>query len=301
MLKVKIKDIEFTSPIIAASGTFGYGDEASNILDLNKIGCIITKSITIEKREGNPHPRIHEASSGMLNSIGLANVGVDEFCKQKLPKLNNINTKFIVSIAGSTISDYISVLKTIETENGNHIGYEINVSCPNVKSGGMEFGISKDIIYDLTTQIRKITKKLLIIKLSPNVTDIENIALNAENAGADAISAVNTLQGLAIDPITGKFLLSTKFGGLSGPAIKPVALAKIFKIYNTIKIPIIGMGGISKASDIAEFFRVGSTMVQIGTVNYRDPSLICKFYDQLLKFMNENKIKDISDLTGNYK
>ena len=301
MLKVKLKDIEFSSPIIAASGTFGYGDEVSKIVDLNKIGCVITKSITLENRDGNPHPRIHESSSGMLNSIGLANVGVEKFCKQKLPRLNNIETNFIISVAGSTFEDYKSVLIAIESENGSHIGYEINVSCPNVKAGGMEFGINSEMIHDLVIQLRKLTKRLLIVKLSPNVTDIENIAASAERAGADAVSAVNTLQGLAIDSKSGNFLLSTKFGGLSGPAIKPVALAKVFKIYKEVKIPIIGMGGISKVSDVVEFLRVGSTMVQIGTVNYRDPSLISKFYDGLLKFMNDNKVKNITDLIGNYK
>ena len=301
MLKVKIKDIEFSSPIIAASGTFGYGDEVSKLVDLSKIGCVITKSITYENRDGNDHPRIHESSSGMLNSIGLANVGVVNFCKEKLPKLNNIKTKFIISIAGSTFEEYQSVLKTIESANGEHVGYEINVSCPNVKAGGMEFGINHDMIFDLVSELRKLTNKLLIVKLSPNVTDIEKIAASSERAGADAISAINTLQGLAIDSKSGNFLLSTKFGGLSGPAIKPVALAKVFKVYNNVKIPIIGMGGISSVSDIVEFLRVGSAMVQIGTVNYRDPSLISKLYDQMLNFMKENNINKITDLTGNYK
>ena len=301
MLSFKIKDITFKSPVIAASGTFGYGDEVQKIVDLDKIGCVITKSITFEKREGNPHPRIHESNSGMLNSIGLANVGVHEFCNQKILKLNDINTHFIVSIAGSTLEDYIKVLDIIERSRGQHIGYEINVSCPNVKAGGMEFGINKDMIYKLTSELRKITKKLLFIKLSPNVTDIEDIALSAESAGADAISAVNTFLGMAIDYKTGEFILNTKFGGLSGPPIKPLALAKIYKIYNQIKIPIIGMGGISRVSDIIEFLRVGSTMIQVGTLNYRDPSIICKFYDELKSFMVANKINDISDLIGDCK
>jgi dihydroorotate dehydrogenase (NAD+) catalytic subunit len=199
------------------------------------------------------------------------------------------------------MEDYIKVLDIVEKSQGQHIGYEINVSCPNVKAGGMEFGINKDMVFQLTTELRRMTKKLLFIKLSPNVTNIEEIALSAESAGADAISAVNTFLGMAIDHKTGKFLLSTKFGGLSGPAIKPLALAKIYKIYNQINIPIIGMGGISGIHDIIEFLRVGSTMVQIGTLNYRDPSIICKFYDQLKSFMGENKINDISDLIGAHK
>ena len=301
MLSFKIKDITFKSPIIAASGTFGYGDEVQKIVDMDKIGCVITKSITAEKREGNPHPRIHESTSGMLNSIGLSNVGVKIFCDKKILKLNDLNTHFVVSIAGSTMEDYIKVLDIVEKSQGQHIGYEINVSCPNVKAGGMEFGVNKDMVFQLTTELRRMTKKLLFIKLSPNVTNIEEIALSAESAGADAISAVNTFLGMAIDHKTGNFLLSTKFGGLSGPAIKPLALAKIYKIYNQINIPIIGMGGISGIHDIIEFLRVGSTMVQIGTLNYRDPSIICKFYDQLKSFMGKNKINDISDLIGAHK
>ena len=301
MLSLKIKDVTFKSPIIAASGTFGYGDEVQKIVDMNKIGCIITKSITADEREGNPHPRIHESTSGMLNSIGLSNIGVKNFCDKKILKLNDLNTHFIISIAGSTIEDYIKVLDTVEKSQGQHIGYEINVSCPNVKAGGMEFGINKDMVFQLTAKLRKMTKKLLFIKLTPNVTNIEEIALVAESAGADAISAVNTFSGMAIDYKTGKFLLSTKFGGLSGPAIKPLALAKIYKIYNQINIPIIGMGGISGITDIIEFLRVGSTMIQIGTLNYRDPSIICKFHNQLKTFMIKNKINDISDLIGAHK
>jgi len=222
-------------------------------------------------------------------------------CTVQEIKLNDLNTHFIVSIAGSTMEDYIKVLDTLEKSQGQHVGYEINVSCPNVKAGGMEFGINKDMVFQLTSELRKMTKKLLFIKLSPNVTDIEDIALSAESSGADAISAVNTFLGMAIDYKTGKFLLSSKFGGLSGPAIKPLALSKIYKIYNQIKIPVIGMGGISKVSDIVEFLRVGSTMIQVGTLNYRDPSIISKFYDQLKSFMIENKINDISDLIGDCK
>ena len=300
MLKVKIKDIEFNSPIIASSGTFGYGYEANGFVDLSKIGCIITKSITLDPREGNPSPRIHESRSGMINAIGLANVGVEEFCKAKLRKLNSINTSFIISIAGSTIEDYIKVINIIEEHNGMHVGYEVNVSCPNIKKGGMEFGINKKITYELTSKLRSVTEKLLIIKLSPNVTNIEEIAESAELGGADAISAINTFIGLAIDHKTGKMLLSTTYGGVSGPAIKPLALAKIHKIYQKVTIPIIGIGGISSFEDIIEFLRVGSSMVQIGTLNYRDPSKISLFYDNLESFLKNNKISKIYDLVGEY-
>ena len=240
MLTTKIKNIVFNSPIILASGTFGYGYEGKDLLNMDKIGAIITKSLTLKPRKGNPHSRIHETNSGMLNSIGLANVGVDDFCNNKLSYLNDINTNVIISIAGSQIDDYIEILNIIEKTDGKHIGYEINVSCPNVKEGGMEFGVNSDIVHKLTSKLRALTNKLLIIKLTPNVTNIEEIALAAESGGADAISAVNTFLGMAIDYKTGNMSLSTKFGGVSGPAIKPLAVAKVHKIYNTIKIPIIG-------------------------------------------------------------
>ena len=300
MLEVQIKNITFKSPIMAASGTFGYGDEVNSLVKIEKIGCIITKSITLEQRVGNNHPRIHETSSGMINSIGLANVGVHNFCNNKLPNLNSISTHFMISIAGSTLEDYIKVLDVIEKSEGKHIGYEINVSCPNVKEGGMEFGVNSDMTHKLTSELRKRTEKILVVKLSPNVTNIDEIALASESAGADAISAVNTFLGMAIDYKTGKFILSTKFGGVSGPAIKPLALAKVHKIYNQVKIPIIGMGGISKFEDIIEFLRSGSTMVQIGTLNYRAPGIICSFYNQLKDFLIKSNIDNINQLIGNY-
>ena len=300
MLSMKIKDVIFNSPIIAASGTFGYGNEVEKFIDLSKLGAIITKSITLQPREGNPSPRIHGSDSGMINSIGLANVGVEKFCIDKVQSLNNLKTKYIVSIAGSTIDEYVQILTQIDQSNGNHVGYEINISCPNVKQGGIEFGVNTDIVSSLTRQLRQLTQKLLIIKLTPNVTDISEIALSAQEAGADAISAVNTFQGLAIDYKTGKMLLSTTFGGVSGSPIKPLALAKVHKIYNKINIPIIGMGGICTFEDTIEFFRVGSSMVQIGTLNYRDPSLIVNIYDRLNEFMLKNNFSSISDLVGNY-
>lgn len=300
MLTVKIKDTVFNSPIIAASGTFGYGNEVEGFVDLSKLGAVITKSITLKPREGNLSPRIHGSDSGMINSIGLANIGVEKFCKVKVEPLNNLKTKYIVSIAGSTIDEYVEILTQIEQSNGNHVGYEINISCPNVKQGGIEFGVNKDIVCNLTSQLRELTQKLLIIKLTPNVTDISEIALSAQEGGADAISAVNTFQGLAIDYETGKMLLSTTFGGVSGYPIKPLALAKVHKIYNKINIPIIGMGGICKYEDAIEFFRIGASMVQIGTLNYRDPSLLVNIYDNLKKFILKNEFASISDLTGSY-
>tara|TARA_B110000495_G_C23027951_1_gene611332 strand:- start:118 stop:1026 length:909 start_codon:yes stop_codon:yes gene_type:complete len=300
MLSIKIKDITFNSPIIAASGTFGYGYEVKDMVDLNKIGCVITKSITLESREGNPQPRLHMSSSGMLNAIGLANVGVNKFCRDKLPKLDNLGTNVIISIAGSCIEEYINILKIIESSNGKHIGYEINISCPNVKKGGMEFGINSEITNKLTKALRLLTDRLLIVKLSPNVTSIEDIALAAESGGADMISAVNTFLGTAIDYKTGKFSLSSKFGGLSGPAIKPIALAKVNKIYKKVNIPIIGMGGVSSFQDVIEFIRLGSTLVQMGTLNYRDPLMICNFYDEIKLFIEESEFSSINELVGKF-
>ena len=300
MLKTKIRNIEFNSPIIAASGTFGYGDEVKKFVDLSKLGCVITKSITLEPRIGNPSPRIFESESGMINAIGLANLGVEKFCIEKLPDLRNINTNFLISIAGSNFDDYVKVMEEIENCDGSHVGYEINISCPNVKKGGMEFGVDHKVTLKLTSELRKLTDKILIIKLSPNVTSIEKIALAAQDGGADAVSAVNTFVGMGINYRTGKMTLSTKFGGVSGPPIKPLALAKIHKIYNEVEIPIIGMGGISNFEDVVEFIRVGSTMVQVGTLNYRDPSLISKMNDKLKNFLTINKINNISELIGNY-
>ena len=300
MLKTKIRNIEFNSPIIASSGTFGYGDEVKKFVDLSKLGCVITKSITLEPRIGNPSPRIFESESGMINAIGLANLGVKKFCIEKLPDLRNINTNFLISIAGSNFDDYVKVMEEIENCDGSHVGYEINISCPNVKKGGMEFGVDHKVTLKLTSELRKLTDKILIIKLSPNVTSIEKIALAAQDGGADAVSAVNTFVGMGINYRTGKMTLSTKFGGVSGPPIKPLALAKIHKIYNEVEIPIIGMGGISNFEDVVEFIRVGSTMVQVGTLNYRDPSLISKMNDKLKNFLTINKINNISELIGNY-
>ena len=300
MLDIKIKNTIFKSPIFVASGTFGYGDEIKDLVDISKIGCIITKSISLNPREGNPPPRIYETSSGMLNSIGLANVGVHDFCDKKLPYLNDINTKFIINIAGSSMEEYVKVLDILEKQNSNHVGYEINISCPNVKEGGMEFGVNEDMTYKLTKKLRASTNKILIMKLSPNVTNIEKIALASESGGADAVSAVNTFVGMAIDYKTGNIILSTTFGGLSGPAIKPMAIAKVHKIFKKIKIPIIGMGGISNLKDVVEFLRVGSSAVQIGTLNYRDPSISARIYNELESFLKNNKIDNINKLIGNY-
>ncbi len=297
MLSLTIKDIEFTSPILTASGTYGYGDEVSNLVDVSKLGGIVTKSVTLNPREGNTPPRIVETPSGMLNSIGLANVGVDVYCSEKLPYLNALNTNVIINIAGSSIENYVKVLEKLETANGNQVGYEINISCPNVKDG-MEFAVSPQLTELLTKELRKRTDKLLIIKLSPNVTSITEIAKSAEIGGADAVSAINTVVGMGIDFNTGKSNLSTVFGGLSGPAIKPIALACVHKIYTAITIPIIGIGGIAKYEDVIEFILAGADLVEIGTKNYSDPGIGVKLLDELQSYCSENNIENLHQLKG---
>ena len=298
MLSVKIKDIIFKNPILTASGTFGYGDEVGEFVDIEQLGGIVTKSVTLNPREGNPQPRISETSSGMLNSIGLANLGVEEYCKSKLGYLNNLNTNFIINIAGYAISDYVETLQVLESNNGAHSGYEINISCPNVKEGGMEFGVDPVMTEKLTKELRKHTDKLLIMKLSPNVTRIQDIAKASENGGADCVSAINTLVGMGIDIKNRKPKLHTVYGGLSGPAIKPIALANVHKIYKAVKIPIIGLGGIQSATDIIEFILAGADMVQIGTLNYKEPGIGVRLVSNLEKYLKENKINTISELKG---
>ena len=298
MLKIKINNIEFDSPIIASSGTFGYGDEVKSFVDISKLGGIVTKSITLEPRLGNANPRILESESGMLNAIGLANIGVYEFCDKKIPLINSLNTNIIISVAGTTIEDYINVIKEIENTNGSHIGYEINISCPNTKKGGVEFGKDYDITLKLTKSIRSLTNKLLIVKLSPNVTSIENIALAAEKGGADAISAINTVVGMAIDINTQKYKLSNKYGGLSGPAIRPIAIANVHKIYNAVSIPVIGIGGVRNSDDVVEFMLAGANLVQIGTMNYLNPAIGVEISADLIRHCRSKNIFDISEIIG---
>jgi len=298
MLAVKLKNIEFKNPIMVASGTYGYGNEVSDFVNLSKFGAIITKSVTRLPREGNTPPRIFEVDSGMLNSIGLANLGVEKYIEEKIPYLNKIDTNIIINIAGSKFDDYIETLELLESADSKHIGYEINISCPNVKEGGMEFGISADITRELTSKLRERTEKILIMKLSPNVTSISEIGLAAQDGGADAISAINTVTGMGIDIENRKPKLSTILGGLSGPCIKPVAIANVYKLYKAIEIPIIGIGGISNYKDIIEFLIAGSSFVQLGTINYKYPNLIDSLENKLSQFFKKKSIKDINNIIG---
>ena len=300
-MHVKLKDIEFSSPLLTASGTYGYGHEVQDMVDVNQWGGIITKSVTRHPREGNSPPRIAETSSGMLNSIGLANLGVEKYCEEIIPFLNELQTKVIINIAGSAMEDYLETLEILESTNGKHVGYEINISCPNVKKGGMEFGVNAKMTEELTAEMRNRTDRLLIMKLGPNVTSIENIAKAAESGGADAVSAINTVVGMAIDIKTRRPKLHTNYGGLSGPAIKPIAIANVHKVYRAVQIPIIGIGGIATIEDVIEFLLSGASLIQIGTMNYQNPNLGPQLKNELSEYLKEKEIKNLCDLIGEVK
>ncbi len=300
-MRIKIRDIEFSSPLLTASGTYGYGHEVQDLTNINKWGGIITKSVTRHPREGNPPPRIVETSSGMLNSIGLANLGVKQYCHEIIPFLNKLATRVIINIAGSAMEDYLETMEILESANGKHVGYEINISCPNVKKGGMEFGVSAEMTKKLTVEMRRRTGKLLIMKLGPNVTRIDEIAQAAECGGADAVSAINTVVGMTIDIQTRKPSLFTNFGGLSGPAIKPIAIANVHKVYNAVKIPIIGIGGVSTIEDVIEFLLAGASLVQIGTMCYQNPDIGPQLKDKLSLYLKDIGINNLSDLIGKVK
>ena len=300
-LKVSIGNITFNNPIWVASGTFGYGTEAPELIDVNKLGAIVTKSITRQPREGNPPPRIVETPSGMINSIGLANIGVEKYIKEMLPIYEDLSTKIIMNIAGTDISEYVEILELMESHSSNITGYEINISCPNVKKGGMEFGVDCDMTSKLTEELRNITDRLLIMKLSPNVSDIVSIGKACQDAGADAVSAINTVVGMSIDAKSGKSNIFTTYGGLSGPAIKPIGLAAVNKLYNSLSIPIIGMGGIVSSSDVAEYILAGSTSVQVGTANFRNPGTGEDLIDMINTYVGESSWKSLDEMIGKVK
>jgi dihydroorotate dehydrogenase (NAD+) catalytic subunit len=293
----RLCNLVFKNRVLVASGTFGYGDECAELIDLNSLGGIVTKSLSLKPRDGNPPPRIVETTGGMLNSIGLANIGVHRFVKEKLPFLRSFQTAVIANIAASSVDEYCAVLEVLETEGGVG-GYEINVSCPNVKEGGLNFGTNASMIGEITGRLRKLTVKPLIIKLTPNVAHISEFAKAAEAAGADAVSVINTLIGMAINIKTRKPVLSTVTGGLSGPAIKPVALAKVYETSRAVKIPVIGIGGIMTATDAVEFLLAGASAVQIGTANFVDPHAPIAVADGIVQFCNENGIEDVGALVG---
>ncbi len=298
-LSVKIGALELKNPVMLASGTVGYGEEISRIVDLTKVGAIITKSISLEPRKGNPPERIWETPSGMLNAIGLANIGLKRFVDEKIPFLEKINTTVICNIAASTFDEYaecVKSLKDIDTIKA----FEINVSCPNVKEGGLIFGNDINAVREITALLRPITDKPLIIKLSPNTAGIKDFAQAVKEEGADAVSAINTLVGTAFNIYTRKPRIKNITGGLSGPAIKPVALAKVLEISRNVDIPVIGVGGISSWEDAAEFIIAGASAVQIGTANFVNPKISEEVIEGLRKYCAEMNISDINDLVASY-
>ncbi|MCH7731977.1 MAG: dihydroorotate dehydrogenase [Candidatus Marinimicrobia bacterium] len=297
-LSIKIKNVEFSNPVLVASGTFGYGNEVNELVDVNRLGGIVTKSITLHPREGNPPPRMVETPSGLLNSIGLANIGVERYISEMLPYYEELDTNVIMNIAGSSLQEYITILERVEGTSNYLSGYEINISCPNVEKGGLEFGVDCDLTLALTKELRKRTDKLLIMKLSPNVTDIASIAKAAELGGVDAISAINTVVGMSINPQTRKQNIFTGLSGLSGPAIRPVGVANVYKIFDAVDIPIIGIGGITSADDVVEYLLAGATAVQVGTANFRDPGIGIQIIKQLFEYCEEHNVPSIRELVG---
>jgi len=297
-LRVKVGLVEFKNPIFVASGTYGYGMEVSELADITVLGAIVTKSITRYPREGNPPPRIVETPSGMLNSIGLANIGVETYIKKMIPLYEELKTPIIMNIAGSTEDEYCEILEMIELVSSNIVGYEINISCPNVRVGGMEFGVDCDLTEKLTARLRKLTDRLLIMKLSPNVTDIAAIGVAAEKGGADCLSAINTLVGMSINTTNKKSNIYYGFGGLSGPAIKPVGLACVHKVYQAVDIPLIGIGGITSADDAFEYVLAGAVAVEVGTANYRDPNVGNSIIVELDTLLKKNNIGSVHELVG---
>jgi dihydroorotate dehydrogenase (NAD+) catalytic subunit len=290
-----LRGASFKNRVLAASGTFGYGDEVKELVDVNKLGGICTKSLSWKPRDGNPPPRIVETTGGMLNSIGLANIGVEAFIRNKLPYLKNLDTAIIVNIAASSVQEYCDVLSLLEQQDGID-GYEINVSCPNVREGGLNFGTNCSMTKTITAALRPLTEKPLIMKLTPNVTHISEFARAVEEAGADAVSVMNTLIGMAVDIRARKPRLATVTGGLSGPAIKPVALAKVYEVAQAVKIPIIGIGGIMTTEDAIEFLLVGATAVQVGTANFIDPATGVNIAEGLRAFAENEGLTDVGQL-----
>lgn len=292
-----IRNVTFKNRVLVASGTYGYGDDCLDLADVNQLGGIVTKSLSLKPRDGNPPPRIVETAAGMLNSIGLANIGVESFIKDKVPFLRTLDTVVIANVAASSIDEYCEVVGRLDGEEAID-GFEINVSCPNVKEGGLSFGTSCELTEEITRRVRATTSKLLIIKLTPNVTHISEFARAVEGAGADAISAINTLIGMSVDVATRKPKLATVTGGLSGPAIKPVALAKVYEISRAVKIPVLGIGGIMNATDAIEFLLVGAAVVQVGTANFIDPAAGIKIAAGITAYCEEKGIADVGSLVG---
>lgn len=294
--KVNIAGVEFKNPVMVASGTFGSGAEYGEFVDLNRLGAVVTKGVANVPWEGNPTPRIAETYGGMLNAVGLQNPGYDLFAKRDIPYLKDYDTNIIVNVCGRTTEDYVDVVEKLGHENIDML--EINISCPNVKHGGIAFGQDPKAVEAITKEVKKVAKQPVIMKLSPNVTDITEMAKAAEAGGADALSLINTLTGMQIDVERQKFVLANKTGGLSGPAIKPVAVRMVYQVANAVKVPIIGMGGIANAKDALEFILAGATAVSVGTANFNNPHTTIDVIEGIEDYMTRHNVDDINSLIG---
>ena len=295
--EIKLKGLTLKNPVMTASGTFGYGEEYADFVDLSELGGIIVKGTTLHHREGNPYPRMAETPMGMLNCIGLQNKGVDYFIETIYPRIKDFDTNVIVNVSGSNIDDYVTAAAKIDALE-NIPAIELNVSCPNVKQGGMAFGVTCSGIEQVVKAVREVYHKHLIVKLSPNVTNIAEIALAAEAAGADSVSLINTLLGMAIDAETRKPILSMVTGGLSGACVKPVALRMVWQVSKAVKIPVIGLGGISSATDAIEFLLAGASAIQIGTANFIDPAISAKVAKGIVEYCEKHGVEDVNELVG---
>jgi dihydroorotate dehydrogenase (NAD+) catalytic subunit len=296
-LKTNIGSLSLKNPILTASGTFGYGIEYNDFYDVSSLGGIIVKGTTGQKREGNPYPRLAETPQGMINAVGLQNKGVDYFCDNIYPKIKDINDNIIVNVSGSSIEEYVLVAQKIN-ELDNITAIELNISCPNVKKGGMGFGTNPTMAAEVTKEVRKVYKKHLIVKLTPNVTSVVDIAKSVEDAGADSLSLINTVLAMAVDSEKQKPILSTITGGLSGAAIKPIALRCVWQVAHNVKVPVIGIGGICSASDVVEFMLVGASAVEIGTMNFINPRIGQEIINDLSNYLDRHNISNIKDIVG---
>ena len=295
-MNVTLAGVELKNPVMTASGTFGSGEEYSEFVDLNKLGAVVTKGVANVPWPGNPTPRITETNSGMLNAIGLQNPGIDVFCERDIPFLKKFDTKIIVNVCGKTTEDYCEVVERLANEPVDML--EINVSCPNVKEGGIAFGQNPKAAEEITKAVKKYAKQPVIMKLSPNVTDVTEMARAAEAGGADVLSLINTITGMKIDINRRTFALANKTGGMSGPAVKPVAVRMVYQVANAVSLPIIGMGGIASAEDALEFIMAGATAVSVGTANFFEPRTTEMVVDGIRSFMERQKIEDIHEIIG---
>jgi dihydroorotate dehydrogenase (NAD+) catalytic subunit len=297
MLQVKIGSFSLPNPVMTASGTFGYGKEYEDFVNIHRLGAIVVKGISVRPRPGNPPPRIVETACGMLNAIGLQNVGVEKFIEEKLPYLRNMTCRVVVNILGDSVEEYCRIAQRLNAEKGIH-AIELNISCPNVKKGGVAFGTNSSMAHELVSQVRKETSLPLIVKLSPNVTDITEMAKAVEEGGADAVSLINTLMGMAIDIHRKKPVLANIIGGLSGPAIKPVALRMVWQVVDAVKIPVIGIGGVSSWQDAIEFLLAGATAVQIGTANFVNPGIADEIIVGIKGYLERNGYESVQEIIG---